>query len=65
MTKVINTRQLQEYKKKYNRIYHLKNKDEIIEKQSQKVDCDCGRDYSIWHKSRHVKSTYHRENTKS
>lgn len=45
--------------KDYNKLYREEHKKEISEKRCQKINCECGKKYSIGNKSRHLKSQKH------
>lgn len=46
-------------KKEYNQKYREENKTKLTEHFGQKVTCDCGGEYSLCHKARHMKTKKH------
>ena len=52
--------------KEKHKDYYIENKDKILEKHKQKIECECGLTYTFGHKSRHIKCKRHLEllNTK-
>ena len=51
--------QTKEDKLEYQKEYFLYNKQKILDKQKQKINCECGIEYTYGHKSRHLKSNKH------
>ena len=48
-----------EHYKQYKKQWYLNNKESINERQSQKVNCDCGGKYTMNHKERHMRTKKH------
>jgi Uri superfamily endonuclease len=46
-------------RKEYNEEYYENNKENINEKRSEKIECDCGGKYTQGHKSHHFKTKKH------
>jgi hypothetical protein len=51
--------------KERSKIYRENHKDEIKEKQSRRIICECGKEINLNHKFRHLKSNIHLKNLKT
>lgn len=48
----------------YHKQYYNLKRDVLLERISQKETCNCGKTYSLGHKSRHLKTKYHNVHSK-
>ena len=48
-------------KHKYNQTYYYKHKESLLNKLSQKFDCECGGKYTHAHRIRHLNCKKHKQ----
>lgn len=53
--------QKEQYIKENKKEYYKQNKEKILNYQKEKMTCDCGKKFSINHKSRHLNTLFHKK----
>ncbi len=57
----ITEEQRKEKQKENKKEYYKQNKQEILKYQKEKITCECGKKFSINHKSRHLNTLFHKK----